>query len=50
MQSKRTLLAEKIDQVRKTKHELEIVKIVNFFLGCSGSYSSNLLTFEIKTS
>ena len=43
------VFAERIEQVKKTKYELKSMKNVDFFLVGYGSYSSNLVTFEIKS-
>ena len=41
--------ADRIEQVKRTKFELEPMKIVDCFLDGHGNYTSNLLTFKIKT-
>ena len=41
--------ADRIEQVKRTKLELELMKIVDCFLDGHGNYTSNLLTFKIKT-
>ena len=41
--------SEKIEQVKETEHELELIKIVDCFLDTYGDYTSNLITFKMKT-
>ena len=41
--------AGRFEEVKKTKYELEFLKNVDCFLDGYGSYSSNLLTFEIES-
>ena len=41
--------AERIEKVRKTKFELDLVKIVDCFLDGHGNYDSNLVSFKIKS-
>ena len=45
-QTSRSVFADRIEQVKKTKFELELIKIVDCFLDCHGKYSSNLISFE----
>ena len=45
-----SILAEKIEQIKKTKHELEIKKNVDCPLEGDGNYSSNVVIFEVKCS
>ena len=44
------VFAETIEKVKKTKSELELIKIVDCFLDGDGSYDSNLISFKIKSS
>ena len=37
------------EQVKKTKIELELIKIVDCFLDGHGNYTSNLVSFKIKS-
>ena len=41
--------ADRIESVRKTKFELELIKIVDCFLEGHGNYINNLVSFEIKS-
>ena len=43
------MFADRIEQVKKTKFELELIKIVNWFLDGHGNYTSNLVSFKIKS-
>ena len=43
------VFGDRIDLVKKTKFELELIKIVNCFLGGHGHYTTILLPSEIKT-
>ena len=43
-----SVFAEGIEKARKTKFELELMKIVDCFLDGHGSYVSNLVSFKIK--
>ena len=48
-QTNRSVFADRIEQVKKTKFELELIKIVDCFLDGHGNYSSSLVSFEIKS-
>ena len=48
-QTSGSVLADRIEQLKKTIFELELIKIVDCFLDGHGNYSSNLVSFEIKT-
>ena len=48
-QTSGSLFAERIQRAKKTKLELELIKIVNCFLDGHGNYDSNLVSFEIKS-
>ena len=41
--------AERIENVKKTKFELELIKTVDCFLDGHGCYDSNLVSSKIKT-
>ena len=41
--------ADRIEQGKKTKFELELIKIVDCFLDGHGIYTSNLVSFKIKS-
>ena len=42
------VFADRIEQVKKTKFELKLIKIIDCFLDGHGNYSSNLVTYKIK--
>ena len=44
-----SVFADRIEQVKKTKFELELIKIVDCFLECHGNYTSYLVSFKIKS-
>ena len=44
-----SVFADRIEQVKKTKFELELIKTVDCFLDGHGNYTSNLVSFEIKS-
>ena len=44
-----SVFAERIEKVKKTKFELDLIKIVDCFLDGHGNYNSNLLSFKIKS-
>ena len=48
-QISRSVLAARIKRVKKTKFELELIKIVNCFLDRQGNYSSSLVSLKIKS-
>ena len=41
--------ADRIEQVKKTNFELELIKIVDYFLDGHGNYTSNLVSFKTKS-
>ena len=41
--------ADRIEQVKNTKFEIELIKIVVCFLDGHGTYTSNLVSFKIKS-
>ena len=48
-QTSRSVFAERIEKVKKTKFELDLIKIVDCFLDGHGNYDSNLVSFKIKS-
>ena len=48
-QTSASVFAERIEKVKKTKFELELIKIVDCFLDGHGNYDSNLVSFRIKS-
>ena len=48
-QTSGSVFAERIEKVKKTKFELELIKIVDCFLDGHGNYDSNLVSFNIKS-
>ena len=48
-QTSGSVFAERIEQVQKTKFEIELIKIVDCFLDGHGNYTSNLVSFKIKS-
>ena len=48
-QSRGSVFADRIEQVKKTKFELKLIKIEVFYLGAHGKYKSDLVTFEVKS-
>ena len=48
-QTSGSVFAERIEKVKKTKFELELIKIVDCFLDGHGNYDSKLVSFEIKS-
>ena len=44
-----SVFADRIEQVKKTKSELELIKIAYCFLDGHGNYTSNLVSFKIKS-
>ena len=48
-QTSGSVFAERIEKVKKTKFELELIKIVDCFLFGHGNYDSNLVSFRIKS-
>ena len=47
-QTSGSVFADRIEQVKKTKFEVELIKIVDCFLDGYGNYDSNLVSFKIK--
>ena len=48
-QTSGSVFAERIEKVKKTKFELDLIKIVDCFLNGHGSYDSNFVSFKIKS-
>ena len=48
-QTSRSVFADRNVQVKKTKFELELIKILHCFLDGRGNYTSNLVSFKIKS-
>ena len=48
-QTSGSVFAESIEKVKKTKFELDLIKIVDCFLAGHGNYDSNLVSFKIKS-
>ena len=49
MQTSGSVFADRIEQGKKTKFELELIKIVDCFLDGRVNYTSNLVPFKIKS-
>ena len=45
-QTSGSVFAERIEKGKKTKFELELIKIVDIFLDAHGNYVSSLVSFE----
>ena len=48
-QTSGSVFAERIENVKKTKFELNLIKIVDCFLDSHGNYDSHLVSFKIKS-
>ena len=48
-QTSGSVFAERIGKVKKTRFELELIKLVDCFLDGHGNYDSNLVSFKIKS-
>ena len=48
-QTSGSIFADRIEQVKKTKLELELIKIVDCFLDGHGNYTSNSISFKIRS-
>ena len=48
-QTSGSVFAERIEKVKKTQFELDLIKIVDCFLDGHGNYDSNLVSFKIKS-
>ena len=49
MQTSGSVFAERIEKTKKTKFEMDLIKIVDCFLDGHGSYDSKLASFKIKS-
>ena len=48
-QSSGSVFAERIEKVKKTKFEFELIKIVDCFLDGHGNFDSNIVSFKIES-
>ena len=48
-QTSGSVFAERIEKVKKTKFELDLIKIVDCFLDGHDNYDTNLVSFKVKT-
>ena len=48
-QTSGSVFAERNEKVKKTKFELDLIKIVDCFSDGHGNYDSNLVSFKIKS-
>ena len=48
-QTSGSVFAERIEEVKKTKSEPELIKIVDCFLDDHGNFDSNSVSFKIKS-
>ena len=48
-QTSGSVFADRIEQVKKTKFELALIKVVDCFLDGHGNYTSTLVSFKIKS-
>ena len=48
-QTSGSVFADRIEQGKKTKFEVDLIKIVDRFLDGYGNYDSNLVSFKIKS-
>ena len=48
-QTSGSVFADRIEQVKKTKFDLELIKIVDCFPDGHGNYTSSLVSFKIKS-
>ena len=48
-QTSGSVFADRLIQVKKTKFEFELIKIVDCFLDGHGNYTKNLVSFKIKS-
>ena len=44
-----SVFADRIEQVKKTKFEIELIKVLDCFLDGHGNYTSNIVSFKIKS-
>ena len=48
-QTSGSVFAERIEKIKKTKSEFELMKIVDCFLDGHGNFDSNIVSFKIKS-
>ena len=48
-QTSGSVFAERIENVKKTNFEFELIKIVDCFLDGHGNFDSNIVSFQIKS-
>ena len=48
-QTSGSVFADRIEQFKKTEFELEMIKFVDCFLNGHGNYTSNIVTFKMKS-
>ena len=48
-QTSGSVFAERIEEVKKTKFEIELIKIVDCFLDRHSNYTSNLVSLKLKS-
>ena len=48
-QTSRSEFAERVEQVTKTKLDLELIKLLDVFVDGPGKYDFNLVSFRMKT-
>ena len=48
-QTSESVFADRIEQVKKTKFKIELIKILDCFLDGHGNYTNNLVSFSIKS-
>ena len=48
-QTSGSVFVDRIEQVKTTKFELELIKIVDCFLDGHGNYTGNLVSYKIKS-
>ena len=44
-----SVFADRIEQIKKTKFELELIKVVDCFLDVHGIYTCKLVSFKMKS-
>ena len=47
-QTSESVFADRIEQVKKTELELQLIKVVDCFLDGHDNYNSNLVSFKLK--
>ena len=47
-QNSGSVFADRIQQVKNTEFELELMELVGCFLDGPGNYTSNLVSFDVK--